>query len=82
MVGVTFQHQAVWRLNVDALTSSRLIPAGPDSQDKNAWNSACRVISGRCWVVEAPQDLQRQRVRPAVVLPFLTSLFAHTPHRG
>ena len=30
---------------------------------------------------DAPQFLHRQRVRPALVFPFLTSLFSHTPQR-
>lgn len=47
-----------------------------------AVSSALRVMSGRFWVLEAPQSLQRQRVRPTLVVPFLTSLWPRTPHTG
>lgn len=54
----------------------------PSSQDRKTFSWARRVTSARDWVVEAPQFLHRHRVRPALVLPFLTSLAPHTPQTG
>src|SRR5699024_10744340 len=77
-----FQHQAVARKKVRALVASSAGLRWPSSHAKNASSSALRVMSGRACVVEAPQVRQRHRVRPALVVPFLTSLLAHTPQNG
>src|SRR5699024_1391938 len=80
--GVTCQHQAVSRLNLERDTGNCRCDHPNSSQSNHNWNWALAVISGRCWVVDAPQCLHRHRVRPAVVFPFLTSLYSHIPQRG
>ncbi len=77
-----FQHQEVSRRKVRALEATWVGVWPSRSHARNALSCALRVMSGRDWVVDAPQVLQRQRVRPAVVVPFLTSLAPHTPQSG
>lgn len=76
------QHHPVWRRKVRALLETCVGRAESSSQDRNAFSCALAVMSGRAWVLEAPQVVQRQRVRPAEVVPFLTSLDSHTPQVG
>ena len=45
-------------------------------------NVAVWVMSGRFLVSEAPQVVQRQRVVPAVVVPFLFIVLVQMGHRG
>ena len=45
-------------------------------------NVAVWVMSGRFLVSEAPQVVQRQRVVPAVVVPFLFIVPVQMGHRG
>ena len=67
---------------MDRATGSSRCEVADSSQSSHIVNWALAVISGRDCVVDAPQSLHRHRVRPAVVFPFLTSVFAHIPHRG
>lgn len=67
---------------MDRATGRPRCGVADNSQSSHIVNWALAVISGRDWVVDAPQSLHRHRVRPAVVFPFLTSVFAHIPHRG
>lgn len=77
-----FQHHAVSRRKVRALEDTWVGLWPPKSQARNAVSWALRVMSGRDWVADAPHFLHRQRVRPAVVVPFLTCLDPHTPQLG
>lgn len=77
-----FQHHEVSRRKVRALEATWVGVWPPKSQFRNAVSWALRVMSGRDCVVDAPHFLHRQRVRPAVVVPFLTSLDPHTPQVG
>ena len=78
-----FQHQAVENRSERPVPPPRSFWLSlPSSQDRKAFSWDLRVTSVRDWVEEAPQALHRHRVRPALVLPFFTSLVAHTPQTG
>src|SRR5699024_7769309 len=80
--GITCQHHAVSRLKTDLDTGRSRCVFFDSSQSGHMVNWALAVISGLDLVVEAPQCCHRHRVLPALVVPFLTSLVVHIPHRG
>src|SRR5690625_7408471 len=80
--GTTFRPPAAVPYTVDRATGSSRSGVAESSQSSHIENWALAVISGGVWVVDAPQLVHRHRVLPAEVLPFLTSVVVHTPHRG
>ena len=55
------QHQAVSRRKVRGLPASCAGRVPSSSQARNARSSALAVMSGRAWVLDAPQVVQRAR---------------------
>lgn len=76
------QHQAVQALKERPVPPKLCWDLVPKSHERKAPSESLREASARRTVVEAPQLLQRQRVLPALVLPFLTSLLLDTPQTG
>jgi hypothetical protein len=71
--GATFQHQALRRRKDRSEPEWAPWRCLPVIQEMNAVNSAFFVTSTRDCVLEAPHDLHRHLVRPALVEPFFTS---------
>lgn len=71
--GRAFQHHALRRRKVRSEPAWAPCLCFPVIQEMKAVNSAFFVTSTRDCVLDAPHDLHRHLVRPALVEPFFTS---------